>query len=507
MKTVSKKLFSLLLVAVLLVSALPFQAFAASTTTLKFWKYDFDAGSYTLASEKVIDSSCANYNQKDPAIQAPAGWKFDGWVLYDGAMSFEQVNAAGRVSKNKVFEGTVSFAAAYVRDTASVEFVTNVNGVGADVAKPANIKFINNKPFGYTANFVNIENAPKGYTFGGWKFGDTIVNSGNWSTVTFKSSVSTKLYAYWIPDDITVSFYSWKGDQYELFGTEKVKYGASPKEYQGFDKDDLDTKDLYEFVGWNDKDGNPVTPSNVTITKNTSFYARYLGDEVTITLNPKDGNLKSQTKIVRIGEKIGAYGGKLPTPSLTGYVFMGWYDANDNQVTDNDVFWNSYSTLYAKWAPQGNVRLIVYKEGDYTSPIVDRKIPNGVRGGTLDVDNIQIGNYLPSGNTYKLTGYFDQDGWTDFTKNRIVNTVDYVQVSNNDETAVYAIVSVVSGNNDTGSGSNNTGNGNNSGSNKPADPTNPATGDDSMIFASMTVMTLAAAALVVMMQLRKRKMI
>ena len=40
-----------------------------------------------------------------------------------------------------------------------------------------------------------------------------------------------------------------------------------------------------------------------------------------------------------------------------------------------------------------------------------------------------------------------------------------------------------------------------------ADSTNPKTGDDSMIAVSMTVMVMAAAALVAIEQLRKRKMI
>ena len=510
MKTVCKKLFSLLLVAVLLVSALPFQASAASTTTLHFYEYDFATSNYVLLSTQVINKDHANYWSLDPKVDNPAGWKFDGWVQYSNGMTFEQVNKAARTSSGTPYEGTVYFAAAYVVDTASVEFVVNVNGVGADVTKPANANFVNRKVFGYSGTFPYPASTPTGYTFGGWKYGETILTSANWSSVAFDSSVSTKLYAHWIPDSVTVTFYRWNetNKAYEGIKAVEVPYGTAVKAADIPSTDDVDTKDKYAPNGWLDApNGNAVNPATTVITSTTGFYARYLGDEITITLDPKDGKLSNQTKIVRIGEKIGAYGGKLPTPSLTGYVFLGWYDANDNQVTDEDVFWNSYSTLYAKWAPQGNVRLIVYKEGDYTNPIVDRKIPGGVRGGTLDVDKIQIGNYLPAGNTYKLTGYFDQEGWTDFTKNRIVNTVDYVLVSSNDETAVYAIVSVVSGNNNTGSGSNNTGNGNMNNTNKPADPTNPATGDDSVIFTSMTVMTLAAAALVVVMQLRKRKMI
>ena len=63
-------------------------------------------------------------------------------------------------------------------------------------------------------------------------------------------------------------------------------------------------------------------------------------------------------------------------------------------------------------------------------------------------------------------------------------------------------------NNPTNSGSNNTGTTTRPGvTTRPADPTNPATGDVAMIEASVLVMTLAAAAVVTLMQLRKRNMI
>ena len=514
MKTVCKKLFSLMLVAILLVSALPFQAFAASTTTLHFYEYDFAKSDYVLVSTQVINKDHANYWNLDPKVENPAGWKFDGWVQYSNGMTFEQVNKAARTSSGTPYVGTVYFAAAYVVDTASVEFIVNVNGVGADITKPANANYVNRKVFGYSATFPYPASTPTGHTFGGWKYGETILTSANWSSVAFDSSVSTKLYAHWIPDSVTVTFYRWNetNKAYEAMKAVEVPYGTAVKAADVPSTDDVDTKDKYAPNGWKDAKGNTVVPSNTTVTVDTAFYAKYLGDEIELKLNPKSDDLKEQTKIVRIGEKIGDFGGKLPSPSLTGYVFQGWFDENGNQVTDETVFWNSYSVLYAKWAPQGNVRLIVYKEGDLNKPIVDTHIPDGVAGGNLDVDKVQLASYLPAGATYKLTGYFNKAGWDNYLDNRIINTVDYIQVDAKEETRVYALVSVVSNNNNnnnnTGSGSNNTGNGNNNtGSNKPADPSNPATGDDSMIFASMTVMTLAAAALVVVMQLRKRKMI
>ena len=54
MKTVSKKLLSLLLVAMLLVSAVPFQAFAATTTYIDLWVQDTD-GSWASIGQYPVD--------------------------------------------------------------------------------------------------------------------------------------------------------------------------------------------------------------------------------------------------------------------------------------------------------------------------------------------------------------------------------------------------------------------------------------------------------------------
>ena len=522
MKTVSKKLFSLLLVAVLLVSVLPFQAMAAEKITFSYFEYDFVNSQYKCTKQETFRTPSVPW---PPVTSAPDGWMLDGWVVYQDGMTLEQVNAAPRVNLNNTWnQDTLLLAAAYKRDTYTVSFSTGY----ADIANPAAITVINSTTFGYNATMPFPNDAPNGYTFGGWQYGDKVLTANNWATEKFTSKANVTLSAKWIPNSLTVTFYRWSESlgAYEGIKAVNVPYGETVKQKDIPSMADVDSRDKYQPIGWQSAPGTgavAVDPVTAKITANTGFYARYLGDEITITLNPNDSSLKSQTKTVRIGEKVGAYGGKLPTPALTGYVFMGWYVEKDQtaqitKVTDEDIFWNSYNTLYARWAPQGDVRLIVYQVdannkiySPNNAPIVDRHIPNGVKGGLLDVDTIEIGKYLPSGVTYQLTGYFDKTGWTDFIMNGIIKPVDYVQVAATGETVVYATVKAVTNtntntNNNTGSGSNNTGNGN-TGSNKPADPTNPATGDNSMIVASMTVMTLSAAALVVFMQLRKRKMI
>lgn len=510
MKTVSKKLFSLLLVAVLLVSVLPFQALANTYTVhIEFWDYNWD-GTYVKKSENNITAPTM-INGVVPTVTAPAGWRFAGWAEVQPNMTFEQVNALPSIDLMKYFcRGDTLYAAKYVKDTYTLSFNTGK----ADVANPKSMTVTNGKLFSDAGSYPGISSI-NGYTFGGWKYEDTVLTSANWSSVKFTSGKDMTLEAYWIPDTVRASFYKWDSasNSYVTHKHVEVKYGEYVKLADVPALSGVNTKPYYEAIGWQSSAGDDavaVDPTAVQITGQTNFYARYLGDVVTITLDPKSSKLDPISKEVRIGDKLGNYGGKLPSPSLTGYTFIGWYTTEGTKVDDETIFWNSYSKLEAKWAEQAQVRLLVYKDGNTTNPIVSRLIPGGIVNGKLDVDTIAIGSYLPSGATYKLTGYFDKDGWTDYVLNGIVRTVDNINCGNVGVTEVYAMVETVSTSTGTvtgtGSGSNNTGSGTGTVT-KPADPTNPATGDNSMIVASMTVMTLSAAALVVFMQLRKRKMI
>jgi len=514
MKTVSKKLFSLLLVAVLLVSVLPFQAFASGTysVTIKFLDYNWDGShTYSVVKTREVDAPTM-INGIVPTVTAPTGWRFVGWVENANGLSFEEVNSKSTIDLMKYFcTSSNTYAPKFVKDTYTVSFET---GKGLD--NPKSMTVTNKKVFSEAGAFPFPEGQATGYTFGGWQYGDTVLTSTNWNTVKFTSGKNITLKAVWIPDTVRATFYKWNSSTgaYETHKHVEVKYGEYVKAYDVPEMSAVNTKPYYDAIGWQTtagEDAVAVDPTTVQIKGQTNFYARYLGDVVTITLDYKTDRLENDTKTVRIGEKLGSYSGSLPVPVLTGYTFTGWQIPGGAKVDNDTIFWNSYSKLEATWAQEAQVRLLVYKDGDTKNPIVSRLIPGGSVGGSLDVDTIAISSYLPSGATYRLTGYFDAAGWAEYLVSGMVKTVDYVACAPSGVTEVYAMVETVSTNTNTGtgSGSGNTGSGNTNTNtpSKPADPTNPATGDDSMIVASMTVMTLSAAALVVFMQLRKRKMI
>ena len=105
-----------------------------------------------------------------------------------------------------------------------------------------------------------------------------------------------------------------------------------------------------------------------------------------------------------------------------------------------------------------------------------------------------------------VQGLYSANMWQDYLANSSTNGIESIQIHTADEAIhIYVMVNNAKqgGSSDTNTNTNTT----TQPTKKPADPSNPKTGDESMIYVSMTVMLVAAAALVVVAQLRKRKMI
>lgn len=113
------------------------------------------------------------------------------------------------------------------------------------------------------------------------------------------------------------------------------------------------SRENYTFKGWytGPYDGVEVKEGDPVEEKVPRYlYARWIGNEVTLTLDPAKAKLDQTEYIVNYG---GFYD-VLPTPTRKGLVFMGWYtskiggkqvNAYDQVTLTNDI------TLYAKWAP------------------------------------------------------------------------------------------------------------------------------------------------------------
>ena len=105
----------------------------------------------------------------------------------------------------------------------------------------------------------------------------------------------------------------------------------------------------HRFVNWKASDGTTYAPgTSYTANTSTTMTAQWAPGIYTVTLNPNGGMLSDTSEIVIYDSKYGT----LPTPTLTGYTFAGWYTAERGgiRITSNStVAITANQTLYARW--------------------------------------------------------------------------------------------------------------------------------------------------------------
>ena len=113
------------------------------------------------------------------------------------------------------------------------------------------------------------------------------------------------------------------------------------------------TRDGYAFGGWySDQNCTKKWDFSTAVTGAVTLFTKWTASAYTVTLNPRDGQLMGDsTRTVTFGQPYG----ELPTPTLQGYNFAGWYTANDDSgkkvEADTVVETAGAHTLYAKWTP------------------------------------------------------------------------------------------------------------------------------------------------------------
>ena len=523
MKTVCKKLFSLLLVAVLLVSAVPFQASAAaeqvilevnigtSTNYIRKW-----VSTGTVISTMLPDGITVANEYK---TQSSDGKEFQGWKFAGGPMNNQTVNTGATLSAdmtylNSIGEKTVTFVAQF----GYPERTIYLNANGGSVSP-------NSIAIDRDGRYPTLPTPTRdGYLFNGWYTAGTNQRVDTGSLVENYDN----LVANWVTGTYNVTFQKWVGESFVdtsswVFNVTNGKSlnehvntnGGSLPQYN----DSFGVRSGYSVNGWVDENGNAFT-FDTKITRSMKIRPNYVANTYTMTYDYNCPEMSDKTVQVKFDAPV-----NLEQPTRANYVFQGWIVVLNGQSTGKEIKSgdkNIYGdfTVVAQWAPKGTVELRIYR--DDAEGFMVRYYSAAVLGGELDLNNCKIQNYLTG--TYDFDGWYDYNGWVSYLGTKSVQGVEAASNSitriekvttsntaNSTVTVIYGMVrNYKAPNNSTGSGSNNTGNSSNTGSSvttKPADPSNPATGDFSMIEISVATMTLAAAALVVMMQLRKRKMI
>lgn len=134
------------------------------------------------------------------------------------------------------------------------------------------------------------------------------------------------------------------------------------------------TRDGYLFIGWFDaaEGGNEITTSYKFASADpVTLYAHWV-EAVTITFDAGAGSCYTKSKTIEKGGTI-AY---LPTPSLSGKAFEGWFTAQEGgEKVDSTTIFNESLTLYAHY--RGYQETITFKPNGGTGEMATFSVPLG----------------------------------------------------------------------------------------------------------------------------------
>ena len=230
-----------------------------------------------------------------------------------------------------------------------------------------------------------------GYDFGGWYVGEVKYDAE--STMPAGDIV---LVAKWTAHTLKVNYVS----NYEA-GPEDVianlAYGQDG--YTSVAPSNTFVREGHTFLGWEDKDGNPVTGFN------DLSYAESANE---ITLKAKwSVNAYQVVYVTNGGSSVNVanvdYGTEVPQPSSSraGYTFAGWfYDAElKNAVKAGDKMPASGLILYADWTAN-TVKVTYDANGGINAPAqTDHVFANGA-------DYAEISADIPSREGYTFLGWY-----------------------------------------------------------------------------------------------------
>ena len=531
MKTVSKKLLSLLLVAILLVSALPFQAFAE----------DLEGSSSTGAVEGT-DTPALLGNPTEAPTAAPT----EAPTEAPTAAPTEAPTAAPTEAPT-----AAPTEAPTVAPGTPFTLTLNPNGGTINGTTSATVAVTKDSPIG-----VLPEPKRDGYTFDAWYIDGVRINVGTY--YTFDSDKTA--VAQWTQNtqNLVVRYvlngdYSTARDIYNQgvpTGTQLLKF--LEQNVASIVQSNLPAGYSWQNNYWRDYSGTqPLTGQDTMMDQAQTVYVNFVSNAYTLYFDPGDGTVTPNSKTVYFNSAVGT----LPTPVLSGKVFRGWKDRNGVVYDSNTVYRvASDSTLTAVWDSEALVMLYIYVNGNFASCdrmiLMDKYVVN---------DNISRSDVLKEvtqyyaarpGYSLSIAGLFDENTWASYRANTSKAGVENIGISDKHLNKIFVMVNnaqsgttILPTNPTTPSVPNNgnaywvvtgpntgywvygsapagaywvsTGNGtgywvynpNNYNTTNPTyyPGTNPKTGDTAQLEVAAAVMILAAAALVTMMALRKKR--
>ena len=517
MKT-AKKIFSLLLVAVLMLSALPFQAFATGETKTNEYYINFYNGSEMTSVKGTVNGTSVTI--VPPANPTPAaGKKFDGW----------QVN--GSIRSNWTF--TTSEINIFADETDTVKkYALRAEAVFSDKHEhvfdnPIEVKAPTCTEGGYTVMGCSSTiggacsekkqvspTSATGHNWGAWEVETAATHDQAGMEVRKCGACGEKDRRPLNQLTFTVTFYV-DGSVYTT--QQWLRYATVPTLPT---PDEILNKD---FMGWYTAPtgGTKLEPGSEWSGSCTTYYARY-EDSV------HDGQSKINVYFRLYSEGVAqGQARKLTSFQVADYTSLasalngkkaefanqlaGLVDLNMYEIADGYYVYNPSTGKETAMASDAKVngdnsvliKLVANKSARATVMVfVHSKVEAAATytytmAGYTTSDTVfkaDVENLLKSkGKNYTINGMFSDNMWERKMAGYTTDPVSALSIEDdglNGVLKIHVLAPKFS-----------------AGTSKAADKTNPATGDTAMIEVTAAVMLLSAAAVVTLTQLRKKKMI
>ena len=317
-------------------------------------------GAATLYGGEYADYTCTAYysdgSSKNVSTDSGCVWSLPYGSSY-GTLSGRRLTAgyltAQKTATVRATYGgkTDEYTVTILPKTLTVSFVQGSYGTASFTSRAYTV----NDTYG---TLPTISNVTRGKKFLGW-----FTASSGGTQITAISTVSgsiTKLYAQYGTEVVVESVRTDAPSTVECGSTRTVKVYATYS--------DGAEKQVTTGVQWSiSNSGIPYVITDGVLTLNPSATAtgtiritvttggvsspEYTVTSVnptkTITLNANGGSVSPTS----ISQKQGAAFSSLPTPTRTGYNFLGWYTASSGgtRIQNGTVYDGSYTTLYARW--------------------------------------------------------------------------------------------------------------------------------------------------------------
>ena len=174
------------------------------------------------------------------------------------------------------------------------------------------------------------------------------------------------------------------------------------------------TRDGYTFDGWyTEKENGTKINENTIIDSDITFYAHWIANQYLVTYDANGGELSETSKTVTYDSTYGV----LPTPTMVGYKFIGWYTeaSGGSEIQSTTKFLiTSDQTLYAHW--EKDTYVVTYNANGGSVSTSSKTVTNGFTYGTLAT---------PTRDGYTFTGWYTAaSGGTKITEDTIVNLAE-----------------------------------------------------------------------------------